>query len=131
MKAVIGVRRPRLDIIPSAIARTQARRGAGKLTRIMRIFGLNKSETGRLFGVTRQAVDDWYLKGVPLARLADIGRIADLALALHGRFQPDRLPQIARSPLPGLEDRSILTVIAQEGTGPVFDLLDRAFSYTP
>lgn len=88
-------------------------------------------ETGRLFGISRQAVDEWYSKGVPLGRVADVGRTADLAAALYRRFKPERVPQIVRSPLPGLDGQSILSMIRKSGAAPVFEMLDRAFSYIP
>jgi hypothetical protein len=117
--------------VPDAFARVYAKRGTRALARVAAAFGLNKAETGRLFGVSRQAIDEWYLKGVPLGRIADVSRVADLADALHRRFKPERLPQIVRAPLPGLADESILKALCAHGTVPVFDLLDRAFSYAP
>ena len=101
------------------------------LLRLMKTFSLSKSETGRLFGVSRQAVDEWIGKGLPPTRAADVARVADLARALHARFIPDRIPQIVRAPMPGLENHSILETIRLHGTVRVFDMLDRAFSYIP
>lgn len=116
-------------LVPDAHLRIYGKRGARSLSHLAAIFGLNKSETGRLFGVTRQAIDEWYRKGVPPGRIADVGRVADLADALHRRFVSERVPQIVRSPLPGLGDATILEALRAHGTAPIFDLLDRAFSY--
>ena len=47
----------------------------------MRVFELSKSELGRLFGVTRQAIDGWRVGGVPADRqekLASMLALADL-----------------------------------------------------
>lgn len=111
--------------------RVYARRGLRGLTRIERTFALSKSALGRLFGISRQAVDEWLAKGVPAGRAADVGRIADLAGALERRFIPERVPQIARAAIPGLGGRSILDALAADGPVPVLELLERAFSYIP
>jgi len=109
-----------------------ARLALKSLDRTRRIFGLeSKTETGAIFGISRQALDEWYTKGVPMSRVADVGRVASLADALRARFVPERLPQIVREPLPGLGGESILRAIRAHGTGAIFDLLDRAFSYIP
>ena len=115
----------------TAYPRVYGRRGARALARAQGALGLNKSETGRLFGISRQAVDDWYANGVPIARVADVQRVADLATALHSRFISERVPQIVRTPMPGLDGESILQAIRSRGTVPVFEMLDRAFSYIP
>jgi len=117
--------------LPDLYARVYAKRGARSLARIAAIFGLSKTETGKLFGISRQAIDEWYAKGVPIGRLGDVERTSDLAEALHRQFKPERVPQIARACLPGLEGRSILATIRECGTVVVFDMLDRAFSYIP
>ncbi|MGZ5231287.1 MAG: hypothetical protein ACXWC3_14755 [Burkholderiales bacterium] len=124
-------KRIRSVAIPDIFARVYAKRGTRALSRLSAIFGLNKAETGRLFGISRQAVDEWYIKGVPMGRIADVGRAADLADALHRQFKPERIPQIVRSPLPGLGDQTILGAMQERGTVQVFEMLDRAFSYIP
>lgn len=93
------------------------------------IFGLTKAETGRLFGISRQAIDKWYKKGVPTSRVADVKRVAGVARALHARFIPDRIPQIVREPLPGLQHQTILDALRRGGSVNVLALLNRAFSY--
>jgi len=126
-------RRVRLSVapLPNLYARVYAKRGARELARLAAIFALSKTETGRLFCVSRQAVDEWYTKGVPVGRIADVGRTADLAKAFHEQFQAERIPQIVRAPLPGLDDQSVLAVIRARGTVPVMEMLDRAFSFIP
>lgn len=116
--------------MPDLYARVYARRGSKALARIAQVFGLNKSETARIFGVSRQALDEWYAKGVPMGRIGDVTRTQALANALHDRFVPERLPQIVRSPLPGLDGATVLAALRAHGTVAIFDLLDRAFSYT-
>src|SRR5208282_420890 len=81
--------------------RAFARRGAKDLADVMQIFGLGATATGRLFDVSRQAVDQWLVHGVPLGRLADVGQIAQAARALNTYFRPERIPQIVMEPIPG------------------------------
>ena len=107
------------------------RKSALALKQTAERWSLSKAQTGRLFGISRQAVDEWYAKGVPPARVADVLRTADLADALHKRFLPDRLPQIVREAMPGLGNTSIIETIERHGTVAVFEMLDRAFGYTP
>ena len=111
--------------------RVYSRRGTRALARIFTTFGLKKAEVGRLFNVTRQSIDEWALKGVPHGRIADVERVAELALTLQKRFKRERLPQIVRAPMPGLNDQNILQAIRAKGVVPVFEMLERAFSYIP
>ncbi len=97
----------------------------------MTVFGLSPEGAGRLFGISRQAVNLWLQRGVPAERLASVGRVADLGHRLTRTFRKERLPEIARTPMPGLGGRSILETIASEGIGPVDELIVRARSYVP
>jgi hypothetical protein len=112
---------------PALYGRVYAKRGARSLAHIAAVFALNKTETGRLFGISRQSVDGWYTKGVPMGRVADVGRTADLAAALNTRFKAERIPQIVRSPLPGLNNDTVLEAIPKYGTVRIFEMLDYAF----
>ncbi|TAM62289.1 hypothetical protein EPN52_00815 [bacterium] len=116
--------------VDRAFERAYRNKGARALASVAHTFGLSKTELGRLFRVTRQAIDDWFARGVPPARIADVERIASLAATLERRFKPERLPQIVRSPLPGLQGRTILAAIAERGAVSVLDMLDRAFAYS-
>jgi hypothetical protein len=104
--------------------------GAGDLSDIMRIFGLGATAAGRLFGVSRQAVDQWLAKGVPLGRLADVGAVAQAARALHGYFRPERIPQIVTEPIPGLGGRTVLEVAKNEPRR-IVELVEATRSYVP
>jgi hypothetical protein len=117
--------------IVAAHKRVYARRGIRELVFIMAAFGLSPAETGRLFHVRRQAVNAWMLEGVPLPRLAQVGRVAQAARALRGFFKPERLPAIVRDAMPALEQRSVLDTIATRGTEPVFELVQGLRSWTP
>jgi hypothetical protein len=80
--------------------RAFALRGAADLNDTMGIFGLGATATGRLFGVSRQAVDQWLAKGVPLGRLADVGAVAQAARALYAYFRPSAFRRLSPSQFP-------------------------------
>lgn len=115
----------------ASLDRAFRRRGVRRLYAIQRAFQVNARELGELFGVTRQAVDQWMQRGVPAERFADVDRVAELAGELSNTFKRDRLPSIVRAPLPGLENASILDTIRIRGTARAFELVDRLHSWAP
>lgn len=125
------MRRAKTAHFSNIFVRVHAHRGRLSLARSAAILGLTKTDTGQLFGVTRQAIDNWYKQGIPMNRVADVDRIADVARALHARFVPERIPHIAHASLPGLNGRTILEAIRINGTQVVLNMLDRAFAYLP
>jgi hypothetical protein len=119
------------DTVRAALDRAFRRRGERALATIMATFGLSVAATGRLFRVSRHAVELWQRNGVPPARLADVDRVAHLALTMQKVFRRERLPAVVREALPGLENRSILEAIAAEGVSPVLLLIRRLRSWVP
>jgi hypothetical protein len=105
--------------------------GAGTaLERLMAGWQLSVTDVGRLFGVARQAVQQWLLDGVPPARqpkLAVVLRIADL---LEANLQPDRIPAVVRTPAEAYGGRSILAAIAGGDHDRVFASVERAFDWS-
>ena len=97
---------------------------------IQQIFGLSDGELGALFHVSRQAAQQWKLRSVPPSRVADVARIAELAQLLRRRLKAERLPQIVRTPGRGLQGRTVLETIAQHGVDPVYEYLERLYSYS-
>ncbi len=114
----------------ASLERAFRRRGVRRLYSIQRAFQVNARELGELFGVTRQAVDQWMQRGVPTDRFADVDRVAELADELSRTFRRDRLPSIVRAPLPGLDNASILETILARGTARAFELVERLHSWT-
>jgi hypothetical protein len=102
----------------------------GALSELQQILGLSTAETGPLFGVSRQAIDQWKKGGVPLERTADVDRVRDVARVLHDELIPERIPQIVRTPARGLGDRTILQVLAEpEGASRVRAYLAQLYSF--
>lgn len=103
---------------------------AQSLGQIQNNFGLSEGELAELFGLTRQAVQQWRMRGVPNKRIADVDRIAELARVLKRRLLPKRLPQIVRTPAKGLQGRTVLETLAQFGVDRVYRYLEELYSYT-
>jgi uncharacterized protein (DUF2384 family) len=100
------------------------------LEEIQQVMGLSSADAAGLFGVTRQAVDQWRQNGVPADRVADVQRIRDVARALYEELIPERIPQVVRNPARGLGGRSILAVLGGPGgTETVRGYLARLYAF--
>jgi hypothetical protein len=119
------------EAVLKARARLMRRGGLLALMTIMEYLALSPEATGRLFGVSRQAVNLWLNTGVPADRRASVERVSSLTQLLTQTFKKERIPEIVREPMPGLADTSILSTISESGAAPVFAMLDRARSYVP
>lgn len=96
------------------------RRGGRDLDRILSIWGLSRSEAGRKFGVSRQAVAKWLTDGIPTERveaIADLAASTDLLVRYLNR---DRIAAVVRRPIPSESGRSLLDLL---GDGRHRDLL--------
>lgn len=89
-------------------------RSEAPLERVRVVLGLNRTELARLFGVRRQALDQWSAHGAPAERqekLATLGEIADL---LAAKLKADRIPGVVRRPASAYDGRSALAAIADD-----------------
>jgi hypothetical protein len=116
--------------IRGVLSGTYGKRGAVDLQAIASIFGLTHREIGELFGVERQAVQQWFKNGVPLLRVADVGRIAQAARALHDYFKPERIPQIVRQRVPAFRGKTVLDM-ARRDPSRIVELVAETRSYVP
>ena len=124
----------RLDAqgIYRAHERAYRRAGTRALSTIGAAFQISPREIGEIFDVSRQAVAQWSQRGVPPSRLADVSRIADVALRLRRTFKRERVPALVRQSNPGLDGHSVLQTLAQpDGVARVMHALDRLISYVP
>jgi transcriptional regulator with XRE-family HTH domain len=99
------------------------------LDHISEVLGLSRTELAALFGVRRQALDQWATRGVPSERqekVATLGAIADL---LAAKLKRDRIPGVVRRPAPAYGDRSILDAIAAGDEDRVLAELQGAFDW--
>ena len=99
------------------------------LERIQRIFGLSTTDLGRLFGVTRQAVQQWQASDVPLARRAKVSTVGSIADLLDAHLKTDRIPGIVRRPAPAYGGRSIIEMIQEDHHDAVLDQVRSSFDW--
>jgi hypothetical protein len=112
--------------------RAYRRAGTSALSTVAATFQISPREIGKIFGISRQAIGQWARGGVPPARLADVSRVADVALRLRRTFKRERIPELVRQPNPGLDGRSVLRTLAEpDGVTRVMRALDRLTSYVP
>lgn len=100
------------------------------LERITKAFSLSRTELARLFGVRRQALDQWEARGLPAARqekLATLGAIVDL---LTTKLKPDRIPGVVRRPTSAYGERTLLEAIADNDQDLVLAELRDAFDWS-
>ncbi|HXN37035.1 MAG TPA: hypothetical protein VN892_03285 [Solirubrobacteraceae bacterium] len=99
------------------------------LGHIASVLGVSRTELARLFGVRRQAIEQWEARGVPGERqekLATLDAIADL---LTAKLKPDRIAAVVRRPAVAYGDRSILEAIVAGDEALVLDELRNAFDW--
>jgi hypothetical protein len=129
VRSLIGVRallppaeplRPEVDDVAAQRFQRQVRAMLSQeadenpLQRLMRLFGLSKSQLGRLFGVTRQAVDGWLTHGVPPERQEKLATMLALADLLERKLKTDRIPGVARRPADAYGGQTMLELIAAD-----------------
>ncbi len=99
------------------------------LDEIRDTLDLSWPELARLFGVQRQALEQWRTRGIPPARSADVDRLVEACRFLKRRLKRERIPQIVRTPSERLDNRSMLDFAAAEGSAALLEHLRALFSY--
>ncbi len=103
----------------------------GQIKAIREALQLSGNELAGLFGVTRQAVEQWETKSVPVDKAAKIDRVAEVVGELAKRFKPQRLPVVVRNAMPILDNRSILQTLQTDGPSAIYEFFRRWSSYVP
>jgi DNA-binding XRE family transcriptional regulator len=99
------------------------------LDRVASVLGISRTELAHLFGVRRQAIEQWEARGVPGERqekLATLDAIVDL---LTAKLKTDRVPAVVRRPAAAYGDRSILEAITAGNEALVLGELRNAFDW--
>jgi hypothetical protein len=100
------------------------------IERIMAAWQLTVTDVARLFGVARQAVQQWLGQGVPPARQAKLTAVLRLVELLERNLQPGRIPAIVRAPADAYGGRSILQTIAADEHERLLDTIERSFDWS-
>jgi len=107
-----------------------SRNDENPLERLMRVFGLSKSELGRLFRVRRQAVDGWLMRGVPAERQDKLATLLALADLLERKLKSDRVPGIARRPTDAYGGQTMLELIAEDRHRALLGIVRASFDWS-
>jgi hypothetical protein len=100
------------------------------LDEIQASFALSKTELARLFGVSRQAVDQWRVRGVPGDRQEKAATVAATADLLSHQLKSERLPGIARRPARAYGGMTMLEMIERDRHGELLERVRAAFDWS-
>jgi len=103
---------------------------AADLARSLRVLDISMSEAGRLFGVSRSAVEQWLVRGVPRARLARAANLARIADILERNLKPERIAAVVREPARAYGTKSILDLVREGRDEQARAALERAFDWS-
>jgi transcriptional regulator with XRE-family HTH domain len=100
------------------------------LRRLMDALGLSKTELGSLFGVRRQAVDQWLERGVPSERQEKLQTLLAIVDLLERKLKPGRLPGVVRRPADAYGGKTMLELIAADEHGELLAQVRDSFDWT-
>jgi hypothetical protein len=81
------------------------------LERVMEILDLSLTDLGRLFGVSRQAAQQWIDEGVPSSRMGKLAAVLATAELLEHKLRAGRAPLAARRAADAYGGRTMLEMI--------------------
>ncbi len=108
----------------------ERRRAGATLGRILRIWGLSRTEAGEMFGISRQALSKWLDHGVPSDRAEQVANLSRATDHLVRHLKEDRIPAVVRTPAPGLGDRSLIEVFAEDGDRAALEAVRAMFAFS-
>jgi transcriptional regulator with XRE-family HTH domain len=99
------------------------------LRRLMDAFELSQTELASLFGVRRQAVDQWLKRGVPSARQEKVQTLVAICDLLERKLKPGRLAGVARRPADAYGGRTMFELIAADRHRELLELVRESFDW--
>ena len=102
----------------------------GGLGRISHLWGLSRTELGEMFGVSRQAVSKWIAAGVPADRVVQVADVEAITDVLERYLKPDRIPAVVRRRAPGLDNMSLIELVADGRSRDAAQLTRQMFAFT-
>jgi hypothetical protein len=99
------------------------------LRRLTDAFELSKTELGSLFGVRRQAVDQWLERGVPSERQEKVQTLVGIADLLERKLKLGRLAGVARRPADAYGGKTMLELIAADQHRELLELVRESFDW--
>lgn len=99
--------------------------------RVKDLFGLTSSDVARLFGVSRQAVDQWEALGaVPGARREKLANLLSVGELLERKLSPGRLALVARRRADAYGGMTMLDMVAADRDGELRALTEAALDWS-
>ncbi len=99
------------------------------LRRVMDAFELSKTELASLFGVRRQAVDQWLERGVPSERREKVQTVVAICDLMERKLKPGRLAGVARRPADAYGGKRMLELIAADRHRELLELVRESFDW--
>lgn len=99
------------------------------LRRLMDAFELSKTELASLFGVRRQAVDQWLARGMPSERQEKVQTLVAVCDLLERKLKPGRLAGVARRPADAYGGKTMLELIAANRHRELLELVRDSFDW--
>jgi hypothetical protein len=96
---------------------------------IVDAFALSKADLARLFGVSRQAADQWLGSDMPAERKGKASTVLAIADLLSHRLKPGKLPGVARRPAPAYSGLTMLEMIAADQHEELLDSVRASFDF--
>jgi hypothetical protein len=96
---------------------------------IMHALGLSKTELGSLFGVRRQAVDQWLERGIPAERQDKVQTLLAICELLERKLKPGRLAGAARRPADAYAGKTMLDLIREDRHRELLGLVRDSFDW--
>lgn len=103
---------------------------APPLERLQEALGLSTTELGEIFGVTRQAIEQWRTRGIPPDRRSKVGDLLAVVDLLDRKLKPGRLPLVARRPAGAFGGRSLLELATSKEHVELRNIVERAFDWS-
>jgi hypothetical protein len=99
------------------------------LKRAMELFELDRTQFAALFGVRRQAVEQWQRRGVPADRRAKLATMVAVGELLARRLRPGLLAGVARRAAPAYEGRTMLEMIQRDRHDDLLEDVRKSFDW--
>jgi hypothetical protein len=99
------------------------------LRRVMEAFELSKTDLASLFGVRRQAVDQWLERGVPADRQEKVQSLVAICDLLERKLKAGRLPGAARRPAAAYGGKTMLDLISADRHGELLERVRESFDW--
>lgn len=104
--------------------------GDDPLVQVMTAFELSKTELGGLFGVSRQAIDNWLQNGVPPDRREKLNTLASLVDLLERKLKAGRLPGVARTPASAYGGLTMLEMVVSDRHHELLEDVRESFEWS-